>query len=137
MLGKTWRSHQLESYELTAHQHDGKKGRPPAAPPVTATEWQRQARVQPDAERLQHAKHLASCFVLGSNIAVEQRSDVEMIAGDKGQAQAEGGFRFLKDPLLFVASLLVQKPSRLQALLMVMPLSLRVSSVAQRRLRQQ
>jgi transposase len=137
MLGKKWRYHQLESYELTAHKHYGKKGRPTAATPVTATEWQMQAQVKPDAERLQHAKQLASCFVRGSNIAVEQLSDVEVIAGYKGQAQAEGGFRLLKDPLFFVSSLFVKKPSRIQGLLMVMTLSLLVYSVAQRRLRQQ
>jgi hypothetical protein len=29
----------------------------------------------------------------------------------KGQARVEGGFRFLKDPLFFVSSLFVKKPS--------------------------
>jgi transposase len=75
--------------------------------------------------------------VLGSHIEAEQRSDAEVIAGYKGQAQAEGGFRFLKDPLFFVASLFVKKPSRIQGLLMVMTLALLVSAVAQRRLRQE
>ena len=60
-----------------------------------------------------------------------------MITGSKGQAQVEGGFRFLKDPLCFVSSLFVKKPCRMQGLLMVMTLALRVYSVAQRRMRQQ
>ena len=60
----------------------------------------------------------------------------EIIAGYKAQAQAEGGFRFLKDPLFFVSSLFVKKPSRIQGLFMVMTLALLVYSVAQRRLRQ-
>jgi len=47
----------------------------------------------------------------------------------------EGGFRFLKDPLFFVSSLFLKKPSRIEALLMVMTLSLFVYSIAQRRLR--
>ncbi len=72
-----------------------------------------------------------------SNIEAEQLSDAEVIAGYKGQAQAEGGFRFLKDPLFFVSSLFVKKPSRIQGLLMVMTLALLVYSVAQRRLRQE
>ena len=136
-LGKKWRYHQLDSYELTAHKRYSKKGRPSAATPLKATEWQIQAHVKPDAERIKHAQPLASCFVLGSNIPTEQLSDVEVIAGYKGQAQAEGGFRFLKDPLFFVSSLFVKKPSRIQGLLMVMTLSLLVYSVAQRRLRQE
>jgi transposase len=48
----------------------------------------------------------------------------------------EGGFWLLKDPLFFVSSLLVKKPSRIQGLLMVMTLALLIYSVAQRRLRQ-
>ena len=92
---------------------------------------------RPDAERIQHAKQHTACFVLGSNIEAEQLSDAEVIAGYKAQAQAEGGFRFLKDPLFFVSSLFVKKPSRIQGLLMVMTLALLVYSVAQRRLRQE
>jgi transposase len=60
-----------------------------------------------------------------------------VIAGYKGQAQAEGGCRFLKDPLFFVSSLFVKKPCRIQGLLMVMTLALLVYSVAQRRLRRE
>lgn len=74
--------------------------------------------------------------MIGSNIPFEQLSDVEVITGYKAQAQAEGGFRFLKDPLFFVSSLFVKKPSRIQGLLMVMTLALLVYSVTQRRLRQ-
>jgi len=75
--------------------------------------------------------------VIGSNIPLEQLSDVEVITAYKAQAQAEGGFRFLKDPLFFVSSLFVKKPSRIQGLLMVMTLALLVYSVTQRRLRQE
>ena len=75
--------------------------------------------------------------MIGSNILCKQLSDVEVITGDKAQAQVEGGFRFLKDPLFFVSSLFVKKPSRIQGLLMVMTLALRVYSVTQRRLRQE
>jgi len=60
---------------------------------------------------------------------------VAVIAGYKGQSAVEGGFRFLKDPVFFVSSLFVKKPSRIQGLLMVMSLALLVYSVAQRRMR--
>jgi transposase len=75
--------------------------------------------------------------VVGTNVDAHQFSDAEVIQAYTGQAQAEGGFRFLKDPLFFVSSLFVKKPSRIQGLLMVMTLALLVYSVAQRRLRQQ
>ena len=57
---------------------------------------------------------------MGSNIEASQLSDPEVIAAYKGQAQAEGGFRFLKDPLCVVSSWFVKKPCRIQGLLRVM-----------------
>ncbi|HSX78667.1 MAG TPA: IS1634 family transposase [Candidatus Saccharimonadia bacterium] len=135
-LGKKWRYHHLDSYAFTAHKRYGKKGRPTPRTPIKATEWQIEAQVLPDAKRINHAKQLGACYVIGSNIPCEQLSDVEVITGYKAQAQAEGGFRFLKDPLFFVSSLFVKKPSRIQGLLMVMTLALLVYSVTQRRLRQ-
>jgi transposase len=75
--------------------------------------------------------------VLGTNIGTSELSAAEVIAAYKGQSSIEGGFRFLKDPLFFVSSWFVKKPSRSEGLLMVMTLALVVYSVAQRRMRQQ
>jgi transposase len=86
---------------------------------------------------MRQRKQHKACFVVGTNIDASQVSDAEVIRAYKGQAHAEGGFRFLKDPLFFVSSLFVKKPSRIQGLLMVMTGALLVYSVAQRRLRQQ
>lgn len=135
VLVKKWRYHQVSASELIAHQRYAKKGRPTADTPLKATQWQIYAEVRPDAQRLEVAKQQGACFVLGTNIGAEELSDVGVIAGYKGQSQAEGGFRFLKDPLFFVSSLFVKKPCRIQGLLMVMTLALLVYSVAQRRLR--
>jgi transposase len=74
--------------------------------------------------------------VLGTDISASELSAPKVIAADKSQSWVEGGFRFLKDPLRFVSSLFVKKPSRMEALLMVMTLTLLVYSVTQRRLRQ-
>jgi transposase len=75
--------------------------------------------------------------VLGTNIDASPLHEADVIVAYTGQAQAEGGFRFLQDPLFFAASLFVKKPSRIQGLLMVMTLAFVVYAVAQRRLRQQ
>jgi len=135
-LGKQWRSHPLDSYAFTAHKRDGNNGRPTPRPPSKATEWQIEAQGLPEAKRINHAKPLGACSGIGSNMPCEQRSDGDVLTGSKAQAQAEGGCRFLKDPLFFVSSLFVKKPSRIQGLLRVMTLALLVSSVTQRRLRQ-
>jgi transposase len=134
-LVKKWRYHQVASSELIEHKRYGKKGRPTAETPIKASAWQLQAQVKRDAEYLEDTKRQKACFVLGTNIETAQLSDAEVITGYKGQAQAEGGFRFLKDPLFFVSSLFVKKPCRIQGLLMVMTLALLVYAVAQRRLR--
>ena len=76
-------------------------------------------------------------LVLGTTIADTALTDTEVIAGYKGQSAVEGGFRFLKDPVFFVSSLCVKKPSRIQGLCMVMTLALLVYAVAQRRMRHQ
>ena len=75
--------------------------------------------------------------MIGTNIEVEQLHAPAVLQAYKSQAQAEGGFRFLTDPLFFVSSLFVKKPCRIQGLLMVMTLALLVYSVTQRRRRQQ
>jgi transposase len=136
-LSGTWRYHQVARTELIEHKRYAGKGRPSAKTPIKAIDWQIQAEVCPDAEAIRRSKQLKGCFVLGTNIAAEDLSDEEVIAAYKAQSQVEGGFRFLKDPLFFVSSLFVKKPTRIQGLLMVMTLALLVYSVAQRRLRQE
>jgi transposase len=135
-LSKSWRYHQVASTERIEHKRYAGKGRPTASTPIKAIEWQIQAEVRPDAEAIRRRQQHKGCFVLGTNIEAHDLSDQEVIAAYKAQSQVEGGFRFLKDPLFFVSSLFVKKPTRIQGLLMVMTLALLVYSVAQRRLRQ-
>ena len=137
VLAKDWRYHRVASSQLTEHKRYAGKGRPTPRTPRKASEWQIQAHVQADDAAIERDKHTKACYVLGTNINASELSDVEVITAYKGQSQVEGGFRFLKDPLFFVSSLFVKKPSRIEGLLMVMTLALLVYSVAQRRLRAQ
>ena len=86
---------------------------------------------------MRHDQPVKAGLVLGTNIGTSELSDAEVMAAYKGQSSVEGGFRFLKDPLFFVSSWFVKKPSRIEGLLMVMTLALLAYSVAQRRMRQQ
>ena len=54
----------------------------------------------------------------------------------KKQQTVERGFRFLKDPLFFVSSVFVKKPQRVEALALIMALTLLVYALAERKLRQ-
>jgi transposase len=136
-LATSWTYHQVASSSLIDHKRYAGQGRPTPTTPIKAIEWQIQGHVRPDDEQIAYCKRYKACFVVGTNIDASQLSDADVIQAYKGQAQAEGGFRFLKDPLFFVSSLFVKKPSRIQGLLMVMTLALLVYSVAQRRLRHQ
>ena len=68
-----------------------------------------------------------SCFILATNeLDDAQLPAPEVLAGYKGQAYAERGFRFLKDPQFLASSLYLKKPERVMALLMVMTVCLLV-----------
>jgi transposase len=135
-LAKRWTYPQVDSSTLMAHKRYAGNGRPTPHTPLKATAWHIQARVRPHQEVMRHHQHVKACCVLGTHIGTSEVSDAEVIAADTGQSSVEGGVRVLKDPLLFVSSWFVKKPSRLEGLWMVMTLALLVSSVAQRRMRQ-
>jgi transposase len=111
-LTKRWKYHRIASSHLTEHKRYAGKGRPTPSTPLKATQWQIQAHVLADDETIEQDKQTKACYVLGTNIDASELSDAEVIAAYKGQAHVEGGFRFLKDPLFFVSSLFVKKPSR-------------------------
>jgi transposase len=136
-VAKRWMYPRVESYHLSTHKHYAGRGRPTPHTPLKAIEWQIQAQVRSDDATIEHHKQVKACFVLGTNIDASELSHAEVIAAYKGQSHVEGGFRFLKDPLFFVSSLFIKKPSRIEGLLMVMTLALLIYSVAQRRLRTQ
>jgi len=136
-LSKAWRYHQLDTSRVVDHKRYTGKGRPTPTSSLKAIEWQIHAQVRPAQEVIEAHKQQSACFVLGTNIPACHVSAAEVIRAYKAQSSVEGGFRFLKDPLFFVSSLFVKKPSRIQGLLMVMTLALLVYSLTQRRLRQQ
>ena len=136
-LARAWRYHQVDTASVIAHKHSAGTGRPTPASPIKSIAWQIHAQVRPAHEQRETRKQQSACFVIGTNIEAHQLSDVEVLRAYKAQAHVEGGCRFLKDPLFFVASLFVKKPCRIQGLLMVMTFALLVYSVTQRRLRRQ
>jgi transposase len=113
-----------------------KRGRPgPGAPPdqivyrIVGALASRSAA--PQARVDQH-----SCVILATNELDEvQLPAREVLAGYKGQAYAERGFRFLKDPQFLASSLYLKKPERIMALLMVMTVCLLVYAALEYRIR--
>ena len=76
------------------------------------------------------------CCILATNALEEATlSPQEVLHGDTGQAHAERGVRFLKDPQFLAASLDLNKPERSMALLMVMTVCLLVYAALASRMR--
>jgi len=123
-LTQGWRYHQMAQVSLTPHIQYARKGRPTTQTPRKAIEWQLHASVMPDPAKITRQQQRKACFVLGTTIPATALTDAEVVAGYKGQSAVERSFRFLKDPVFFVSSLFVKKPSRLHGLLRVMTLAL-------------
>jgi transposase len=116
--------------------HYEKRGRPgPGAQPaqivyhiagaLASRLTDRQARV--DQQR---------CCILATNDLDEGQLSPHAVLDDyQGQAQAERGLRFLKDPQFLASSLYLKKPQRLLALFMVMPICLLVYAALEYRMR--
>lgn len=134
-LTKNIKYHQIAEQKFVEHKVYEGKGRPKKDAPVKCIEWQISAELIENEAAIKQVVEQKSCFVLATNIDKEVLSAEELLKHYKAQSEVEKGFRFLKDPLFFVSSLFIKKPSRIDALLMVMTLSLLVYSIAQRRMR--
>lgn len=100
--------------------------------------YQLQATLErmPDFE--QHSSQRRSRFILATNVLDAQAYPAQRLLQEyKQQQNVERGFRFLKDPLFFTSSVFVKKPQRVEALALVMALTLLVYNLGQRKLRQQ
>ncbi len=85
-------------------------------------------------EKIEDERKKAGRFILATNV-LENLNPSEILAAYKGQQYSENGFRFLKDPLFFADSVFLKNPSRIEAMAMLMGLSLLVYTLGQRQLR--
>ncbi|EAY26849.1 IS1634 family transposase [Microscilla marina] len=74
-------------------------------------------------------------FVIASNDTAQRWGNGHKLLAYKGQSNVEKGFRFLKDKAFLADSFFVKKPERLEAILMIMALSLMVYAALERELR--
>jgi transposase len=115
----------------------GKRGRPGPSAPLPQVVYHLTGALT--SSRAAHEALVAPqrCFILATNERSERLlPPLELLAGYKGQAHAERGFRFLKEPRFLASSLYLQKPERIMALLMVMTVCLLVYAALEYRIRQ-
>lgn len=135
-LAQSWSLHTLGSMQIVTKAHYGKSGRPSKDTPVSHYTYRVSAQVIEDENAVAIARRKAGRFILATNELDEDVVSNETILDDyKGQQAPERGFGILKDPLFFTSSVFLKTPQRIEALAMIMGLSLMVYTLAQRQLR--
>jgi transposase len=128
---------QVALVSVAAKRPPGRPKRSQASdPPALGYQWQ--ATLERTAEYEAQCQQRHRRFILATNVLDEQTYPAERLLREyKAQQHVERGFRFLKDPLFFTSSIFVKKPQRVEALALVMALTLLVYSLGQRKLRAQ
>ncbi len=129
----TAKYHNIVVNDVISHPMYQKRGRPKIGDKPSSFQYQVMGSVSEIGDKLIQETLRRACFVLGTNQLDFNASQV--IDGYKMQTQVELGFRFLKSPIFYAQPFYLKKPERIEALLMIMTLSLLVYSIAQRRIR--
>jgi transposase len=115
-----------------------KRGRPPANGPVpTNTRYSLSWSLAEDSAAVDRERSLAGCFVLLSNVPIKGDKSMDgkkLLQTYKGQYNVESDFSFLKDPLV-VNDIFLKTPSRIDALGMILIISLMVWRLMERSMR--
>jgi transposase len=136
VIAKKLKYHFLDQPVITEHKIHNKRGRPSVNTEYELG-YQINASIGEDKAAFNNTLDQRSCFVLATNIPKDELSAGQVLLDYKAQNHVEKGFAFLKSPEFFTSSFFIKKPSRIEALLVIMTLSLLVYTIAQRRLRKQ
>lgn len=91
-------------------------------------------KVSENLEAVERLREEAGCFVLLTTVPPEKKSGVEILRIYKDQDGIERNFAFLKDPL-FVNDVFLKKPHRIEAMGLVLVLSLLLWRLMERTMR--
>lgn len=125
----------LETDEIStvSTRENGKKGRPKKDEKLIV-HYVVNATAIRNEETALHEKEYQGRFIIASN---DLNLDAEkMLDHYKNQSKVEKGFRFIKDKSFRVSEVYLKKPQRIEALSMIMVLTLMVYSVAEWKLRE-
>jgi transposase len=104
-----------------------KKGRPSKNQEPDELVYRVTGKVRRNEATVTSLKKKCGFFILATNDLNDERlSCPDILRGYKNQGRVERGFRFLKDPSFLSSSIFLEKPERIEALLMVMTICLMV-----------
>ena len=134
-IQKQARLHQVSIKSIEEHKVFQTRGKPTEKTPFQIV-YQVIFEIIENKDLIAENIKQGSCWVIGTNIPENELADTEVIQAYKNQnSSVERGFRFLKDPIFFTSTLFLKKPERIEALLMVMTLSLLIYTIAERIMR--
>ena len=125
----------LETIEIStiSTRENGKRGRPRKDEKLIVR-YVVDAKAVRNEEITLNEKECQGRFIIASN---DLNLDAEkMLEHYKNQSQVEKGFRFIKDKSFRVSEVYLKKPQRIEALSMIMVLTLMIYSVAEWKLRE-
>jgi transposase len=130
-LSKKCRYHSLQCEAKPVHQY-ASRGRPAKGEEPIIQGYHFDIAIHDDIAKQSAYKNRLGRFILATNVLeLDVLTDEELLFEYKGQSKNEKGFRFLKDPWFQASSVYLKKPSRIQALMMVMTLCLMVYNLAE------
>lgn len=128
--------HCLQNIKLIQQYHYQKSGRPGKSSQPNRISYKIQASLVINQGVFEAEMRSAGRFILATNLVDDEELSAESAFREyKEQQVNERGFRFLKNPLFFTSSVFVKKAERVEAIAMVMAISLLVYTLAQRQLR--
>ncbi|HEY9864987.1 MAG TPA: IS1634 family transposase [Candidatus Obscuribacterales bacterium] len=138
ILSDSWKYHQIKEIKCTEKARKKSQSKTEKANKEKTIVYQVTGEIEPRESVIEAEKIKAGRFILATNILDKKEvSNEKLLAEYKAQQSNERGFRFLKDPLFFTASVFVKKPERVEVIAMIMGLCLLVYNLAQRKLRKQ
>jgi len=125
----------LETMEIStiSTRENGKRGRPKKDEKLIVR-YVVDAKAVRNEEITQNEKEYQGRFIIASNDL--SLNAEKMLEHYKNQSQVEKGFRFIKDKSFRVSEVYLKKPQRIEALSMIMVLTLMIYSVAEWKLRE-
>lgn len=136
LQGKSRHLHLEDIRAVPVKRYKG-RGRPKKGQQPETVAYQIEARACCRVEAFRAAERRKGVFVIATNETDRAcLTDLQLLQHYKGQAKVERGFRFLKDPLFIASAFFVEKPERVEALLLIMALCLTVYAALEYRIRQ-
>jgi transposase len=136
-IKKGYQLHKISGVVTSLNKYSG-PGRPKKDAEKVLTGHKVESTFERDIVEIEKVLNRKGRFILATNdLDIESYTDEQILEEYKEQQNVERGFRFLKDPWFMVDSIFLKLPKRIEALMMIMTLTLLVYNVGQYRLRQQ